>query len=646
MTASPIRTMTGANSIRGQLPVLLLAAAVLLPTACVLWLIKDAVRNQRQVVGQKLTDAYLSQLSLTRERLDTEWSAKPADLDATPGNASGFARLVKSGAADSAVILDPAGTPVYPALARLPEVDIAQAQLEWVRARQLEKTDWVAAASAYIALQRTAKDPNIAARAIQAAARCFVQAGQPQSGAGLLVEHFGRPGQIPAISPQGRSVAASGLLMAIRLLKPSDPRRLRAARRMHDLLMDYDNPGITSAQRIFLMKEMRALDLPPELARFPTLEAEELGIQLLEAEPRPLRDTTTLRTTRLPGVWAIASPKKRVVALFRTETILTQIHASLAKQKLPAEIRIEVLPPGDKRRLNPLVPAVQASELMPSWQLALVSTGPDPFKQLEDRQLSLYLWIGILITGAVAVFALIAGRLISRSLKLAGLKADLMAVVSHELKTPLTSMRLLVDTLLDDPVLEQKKTREYLDLIASENARLSLLIENFLTFSRMERSKYSLEFADVRVEDVVTAAVKASGQRFYEPGCHLEVEVTPGLPDIRADHGALVAALVNLLDNAYKYTPSEKQIALRSFSAGKQICFEVRDNGIGIPAGETKKIFRKFYQTDQRLSRSGGGCGLGLSIVHFLVEAHGGSVQVASEVGKGSTFTVALEAAV
>jgi signal transduction histidine kinase len=207
-------------------------------------------------------------------------------------------------------------------------------------------------------------------------------------------------------------------------------------------------------------------------------------------------------------------------------------------------------------------------------------------------------------------------------------------------------MRLLVDTLLDDPVLEQKKTREYLDLIASENARLSLLIENFLTYSRMERHKYSLEFAAVRVEDVVAAAVKASGQRFYEPGCQLQVEVMPDLPDIRADHGALVATLVNLLDNAYKYTPSEKRIALRSFSAGRRVCFEVRDNGIGISARETKKIFHKFYQADQRLSRSGGGCGLGLSIVHFLVEAHGGSVQVSSEVGKGSTFTVALEASV
>jgi signal transduction histidine kinase len=204
-------------------------------------------------------------------------------------------------------------------------------------------------------------------------------------------------------------------------------------------------------------------------------------------------------------------------------------------------------------------------------------------------------------------------------------------------------MGLLVDTLLDEAALDPDKTREYLELIARENARLSLLIENFLTFSRIERNKYSFQFAPVNVEDLVDATVKAAGQRFSEPGCQLQVEVTPDLPEIRADEGALITALVNLLDNAYKYTLSDKHIMLRAFAQNGDVCFEVRDNGIGIPPREIKRIFQKFYQADRRLSRSGGGCGLGLSIVHFLVEAHGGNIRVASEPGKGSTFTVALE---
>jgi two-component system phosphate regulon sensor histidine kinase PhoR len=158
----------------------------------------------------------------------------------------------------------------------------------------------------------------------------------------------------------------------------------------------------------------------------------------------------------------------------------------------------------------------------------------------------------------------------------------------------------------------------------------------------MERNKYAFEFTSPCVEDVVRAAVEAAGERFEEPDCKLLVEVAPHLPEIRADEGALVTALVNLLDNAYKYTPGEKHIVLRAFSENGSVCFEVSDNGVGIAPRDVKKIFRKFYQADRRLSRTGGGCGMGLAIVRFLVEAHGGTVRVSSQPGKGSTFTVAL----
>jgi signal transduction histidine kinase len=648
MVRVPIKSNSRAFYMRAQWPVLLLALAVLLPTACVLWLIQEAVRNQGLVVRQKLADVYQSQLSLVRERLDQEWSRKAAVLEDIPGDATAFAQVVKSGLADSAVILASTGEPVYPAVVQplvvqpLP-ADPTEARSEWARARQLEERDVKAAASVYIALARTARKPEESARAIQAAARCLVQAGRQKEAARLLVERFVRSGSVQAMDPHGRAVAANALLMAIHLLKPGDPSRLAAAGRLHYLLTDYSHPAIGSAQRIFLMKEMGAQGLPSQWIDFPTLQAEELAVRLLEAEPKFRSKTTVLRSTSLPGMWALASSKRRVLALFRTKTILARTHEFLAQLNLPAGVRLEIAPPGDKQSLNSVLLTASAGDQMPGWQLALVSTGPDPFKDLANRQLTLYLWIGLLVTAAVVVLALIAGRLISRSLRLAGLKADLVAVVSHELKTPLSSMRLLVDTLLDDSVLDHQKTREYLALIASENARLSLLIENFLAFSRMERNKYSLQFAPVAVEDVVEEAVKASGQRFDAPGCQLHVEIMPGLPAIRADQGALAAALVNLLDNAYKYTPDKKRISLRAFRAGHSVYFEVCDNGIGIPARETKKIFQKFYQADLRLSRTGGGCGLGLSIVSFLVEAHGGTVRVSSEPGKGSTFTVALE---
>ena len=138
-------------------------------------------------------------------------------------------------------------------------------------------------------------------------------------------------------------------------------------------------------------------------------------------------------------------------------------------------------------------------------------------------------------------------------------------------------------------------------------------------------------------------------ERLPDSDCRLEVSIAPGLPAVRADEDALVTVLLNLLDNAYKYTPQEKNnakhIAVKVFERAGSVVFAVEDNGIGIAPREQKRIFRRFYQVDHRLAREAGGCGLGLSIVESIVKAHGGSVEVTSESGRGSTFFVVLPCA-
>jgi len=238
------------------------------------------------------------------------------------------------------------------------------------------------------------------------------------------------------------------------------------------------------------------------------------------------------------------------------------------------------------------------------------------------------------------VSSLIAGQALRKQWQIARLKTDLVAAVSHELKTPVSSVRLLVDMLLEDEKPDAIKTREYLELIARENLRLSRVIDNFLTFSRLERNRQKFEFGVTRPDAVVRSALDASQERLHD--CHLEVNVAPGLPPVRADEDALVTVLLNLLDNACKYTPAEKRIGVRAYSDHGRVVFAVEDNGIGIAAREQKKIFRRFYQVDQRLARDAGGCGLGLSIVDFIVRAHGGSIDVKSQPGRGSTFSVKI----
>lgn len=224
------------------------------------------------------------------------------------------------------------------------------------------------------------------------------------------------------------------------------------------------------------------------------------------------------------------------------------------------------------------------------------------------------------------------------------MKNDLVANVSHELKTPLTAMRALVDTLLDTEKLDEKTTREYLKLLATENARLSRLIENFLTFSRLEHNKFKFEFARVSPQRIVDGAVAAMGERAHAAGCVVETHVAAGIPEINGDADALTTALLNLLDNAWKYSGDQKHIVVRAEARDGHVDFAVEDNGIGLSPREQRRVFRRFYQSDQGLARTVGGCGLGLSIVQSIVEAHHGTVRVESEVGRGSTFTIEIPA--
>jgi signal transduction histidine kinase len=131
-------------------------------------------------------------------------------------------------------------------------------------------------------------------------------------------------------------------------------------------------------------------------------------------------------------------------------------------------------------------------------------------------------------------------------------------------------------------------------------------------------------------------------ERLQGSGCRLDVDVSPDLPSVHADADALVTVLLNLLDNACKYAGAGKHIALCVYRKDGNVAFAVEDNGIGITPREQKRIFRRFYQVDRRLARDSGGCGLGLSIVEFIVRAHGGAVNVTSKPGEGSTFTVLL----
>ena len=267
---------------------------------------------------------------------------------------------------------------------------------------------------------------------------------------------------------------------------------------------------------------------------------------------------------------------------------------------------------------------------------------PEVLDDAVSGQQRIYIATGVLTTLLVLAIAATAAMAVSRQITLQELKNTSVAIVAHELRTPLASMRMLVDTLREGRFRNEQQLREYLDLIAGENERLRRIAENFLTFSRLERGSQALALEAISPHTVAAQAVVPFAARLAAPGCTFKMEVAESLPTVRADREALAQVLANLIDNALKYTGDEKQIALRARVNGGMLAFTVEDNGIGIPQNERGTIFEPFHQVDQRLSRTREGAGLGLAIVRRIVKAHGGEITVAGEPGKGSVFTVKI----
>ena len=432
-------------------------------------------------------------------------------------------------------------------------------------------------------------------------------------------------------------------LMAIELLQSapsSSPLVQELAERLKTQLLDYDHFSMPASQRRFLMRQLQALF--PNQFQFPILAAEDLAAEYLETARTIPRDAG-LMPTPLAGVWRLASNGGRVITLHRMPNLLARFRNWGSSQMLPADVTVVFRPPGEAT--DKFFLSMPAGSQLPGWRLALSLKDEHPFDVAAGQRIASDVWIGALVLASVAVLAMLVLRLVRRQMALTQLRNDLVANVTHELKTPLSSMRLLVETLLNSPKLDEQTAREYLQLIATENLRLSRLIDNFLTFSRIERNKYTFKFNPVSAGEILAAAKAAVQDRFNIPGSRLELQSPPTLPSVVADADALVTALINLLDNAYKYSGDNKQVTLSASVHNGSVSFAVKDNGIGLSPRETKRIFKRFYQVDQRMSRPVGGCGLGLSIVKFIVSAHHGQIKVEIEPTRGSTFTLVLPAA-
>jgi len=286
--------------------------------------------------------------------------------------------------------------------------------------------------------------------------------------------------------------------------------------------------------------------------------------------------------------------------------------------------------------------AVTLGEALPDWRVAVYAPPGTTPRDVVRRQVMMFTGAFAVLLAVIVVGIVLTWRLMRRESEMAQLKSDFVANVSHDLKTPLSVIRMFGETLELERVPDEGRRREYYRVITRESERLSRLIDNVLDFSRIEGGRRRYERLPTAVEPLVRDTLEAFAYPLEQQGFKVEVGVAPDLPEVSMDAAAIGQALSNLIDNAIKYAGEERVIAVDARRDGDRLALSVTDRGIGIPPAEHARIFEKFYRVGRSETQGRRGSGVGLALVRHIAEAHGGDVTVQSAPGQGSRFTLWL----
>ncbi len=303
---------------------------------------------------------------------------------------------------------------------------------------------------------------------------------------------------------------------------------------------------------------------------------------------------------------------------------------------------VAVQPVGESRDWKRPFVASEIGEALPHWEAALYLMRPE---QLQESARSVRRTLILLIATALGAIAC-GGWLVfadaRRQLALAQKKTDFVSNVSHELKTPLTSIRMFAELMHNGHNVAEDKRGQYLRIIMVEAERLTRLINNVLDFARIERRQKRYDKRPLDLHGVTERTWESHELHLREAGFTTRWQAAPPPYPVIGDEDALAQILVNLLSNAEKYCGERKEVELHSYIDGGHVCVSVLDRGSGVPAGEERKIFEAFYRAHDSLSSGIQGSGLGLTLAARLAVEQGGEITYAPREGGGSNFTLRL----
>jgi len=275
----------------------------------------------------------------------------------------------------------------------------------------------------------------------------------------------------------------------------------------------------------------------------------------------------------------------------------------------------------------------------PPWKIEVFQVSAQGPGMLDLRR-NFYFWTILTLIVVLAFGAFLIARTIAHEMEVLKIKSDFVSSVSHEFKTPLTSIKGLMERLVEGKVRDEGKMDQYFSIIAQDTDKLTRLVNNLLDFTKIEEGKKEYVFAKTDLAGIAADEVEHFNKERAGAGPAIRLEIAGEIPALQADADALSRALANLLSNAVKFTPVGKAIRVGLSSNGKDVVLDVEDEGIGIPPDETAKVFEKFFQGRNALEQSVKGTGLGLTLVKHIVEAHGGRILVESRLGQGSKFSM------